>query len=344
MMIQTMNANSTLLLFLIAALGLTVILAFIVIYPWRRRTGRSISDVNLTSLNISIFKERLAELETDYLSKVIENDEYVAQKIDLQRQLLAASTQNAKTTGIAISTTELSTVSLVLPRWLVLIVFFSIPVLCFSTYYFWTRHQQSQHRALLDFWVNQDKYAEVADKIMTGKLSQPPILASNQLFNLLQSMQVNAYQYPFDAKRWLRLSEFYMQANAIEPALTAAEHAYRLQPENNDIAMSYARMRVMDLRGKMDRTTLDIVTSTLLRHPKDERALLLMSMAAYQNQHYSEAIDWLERLKRIRLARATFNQPANAAMLAQLDQAIDRAESANKKLIQSSADHAVSVR
>lgn len=338
-----MNANSTWVLFVITALGLTVILAFIVIYPWRRRTEVSVFDVNLTSFNISIFQDRLAELEEDYLRKVIDSGEYVAQKVDLQRQLLVASGANATSARSAMSTTELRSVSLQLTRWLVLVVFFSIPVLCFSTYYFLTQQQHSQHRALLDFWANQDRYAEVADDIMTGKLSQPPVLASNQLFELLQSMQVNAYQHPIDAKRWLRLSEVYLHANAIEPALTAAAHAYRLQPENKDIAMTFAKLRITSLDGKVDRKTQDIVSSTLLQHPDDERALLLMSMAAYQKQHYTQAIDWLKRLKRIRLAHATVSQPVNAAMIAQLDQAIHQAERANEKLTQSSPDRAVSM-
>ncbi len=336
-----MIANSTWVLFVIAALGLTVILAFIAIYPWLYRTGKSTSELNLTSLNISVFKERLAELEEDYLRKVIEEDEYAAQKIDLQRQLLAASSANATTARIHGLTTELEPVSLQLPRWLVLIVFLSIPVLCFSTYHFWIQQQQSHHRALLDFWANQDQYAEVANEIMTGKLGQLPILASDQLFDLLQSMQVNAYQHPLDAKRWLRLSEVYMNANAIEPALIAATHAYRLQPENSDIAMTYAQMRVTSLHGKIDRITQDIVAGILLQYPEDERALLLTSMVAYQNQHYHEAIDGLKRLKRALLVRATSSLPVNAAMIAQLDQTILRAEKANKKLMPASPDRAV---
>ncbi len=335
-----MDTNSTWVLFVITAFGLTVILALIVIFPWLRR-GESVSDVNSTALNISMFKKRLAELEEDALRKAIENDEYLAQKIDLQRQLLAASSPQA-TTQLNYVSTELGHASSQLPRRNVLVVFVSIPVLCFSTYFFSTQLQKSQHRALMDFWAHQDQYAAVADDVMTGKRSQLPVLASNQLFALLQSMQVNAYQHPFDVKRWSHLSEIYMHANAIEPALTAAEHAYRLQPKDKETALVFAQLRVTSSDGKVDRKTQEIVASILRQHPEDERALLIMSMAAYQNQQFSEAIDCLKRLKRARLARATISQPVNATMIAQLDQTIQHAEKANEQLIQSSSDRAVS--
>jgi cytochrome c-type biogenesis protein CcmH len=338
-----MIANSTWALFVVFALGFTVILAVIVIYPWLRRTTLSTPHANSIQLNIAIFKERLAELEEDYQRKVLEADEYLEQKIDLQRQLLAASGGNSTRARMTPSSTESLRISSPMSRWVVLMIFSGIPILCFSTYYFWTQNQQSQHRALLDFWANQDQYAEVADALMMGKVSQPPATASNHLFELLQSMQVNAYQHPLDAKRWVRLSEAYMDGNAIEPALAALAHAYRLKPENNDIAMTYAQMRFFSLQGKMDPVTQDIVARILVQDPEHEGALLLMSMATYQDQHYSEAIDWLQRLKRARLARATLSQPVNPAIIAQLDQTIHDAEIANAKLTQASSDHAVNI-
>lgn len=332
-----MIINSTWLLFLVFAIVFTMILAVIVIYPWLRRSA-ILAPSNLTHLNISIFKERLTELEEDYHHKVVETDEYFEQKIDLQRQLLAASGGNATHAGMPPRSTKSSSMS----RWIVLMIFLGIPVLCFSTYYFWTQHQHAQHQALLDFWENQDQYAEVADEMMTGKVSQPPV-ASNHLFELLQAMQVNAYHHPLDAKRWMRLSEIYMDGNAIEPALAALAHAYRLKPENNDIAMTYAQMRFFSLQGKMDQVTQDIVARILAQDPEHEGALLLMSMATYQDQHYSEAIDWLQRLKRTRLARATLSQPVNPAIIAQLDQTIHDAEIANAKLTQASSCHAINI-
>jgi len=323
-----MIINSTQFLFWLSALGLTLILSLIAVFPLLRRTKVE-PQVNLVQLNVSIFKERLAELEADHRRQALDADEYVEQETDLERQLLAAASHD-----------ELSQRTAFGSRWTVLIIFLIIPVLSFSSYYLLAQHQQPQHRALLDFWTNQDEYADRADDIMTDRFSQPQRSASNHTFELLQAMQVNAYQHPFDAKRWVNLSKAYMDADAIEPALAALAHAYRLKPENNDIAIAYAQMRFFGLQGKMDSVTQDIVARILVHNPDHEGALLLLSMATYHDQHYRDAIYWLQRLKRVRLAHATLSQPVNPAIIAQLDQTIHDAEVANQKLEQDTSDHA----
>jgi cytochrome c-type biogenesis protein CcmH len=336
--------NSTQTLFWICSCGLMLILSVIVIAPWLRHKNEKITQskpqTNLVHLNISIFKERLAELEADYQRKVIETDEYLEQKIDLERQLLAAHMGVINPINRHAESLQSSTnVSRSVRVMLVLTLMF----LSFSAYYFWNQHQQVQHRALLDFWANQNQYAEDADALMVGKLSQPSRHASNHPFELLQAMQVNAYRHPFDANRWVNLSEAYMSANAIEPALAALAHAYRLKPKNNDIAMTYAQMRFFSLQGKMDSVTRSIVARILAQNPEHEGALLLMSMATYHDQHYIDSIYWLQRLKRVRLARATLNQPVNPAIIQQLDQTIHDAEVANVKLKQSLSNSSVMI-
>jgi len=331
-----MIINSTQFLFWSCAFGLTLILSVIVILPLlRRSTVKPEAHANLTQLNVIVFKERLAELEADHRSHALDADEYVEQKTDLERQLLAA---HAGQVDLMNDGTELSRSSAIISRWVVLIIFLVIPLLSFATYYLWNKDQQTQHRALLDFWANQDRYAEVADGLMTGRLNQPTV--TGHAFELLQAMQGNAYQHPFDAMRWMNLSKAYMDANAIEPALVALGHAYRLKPENNDIAIAYAQMRFFSLQGKMDAVTQSIVARILVQNPDHEGALLLMSMATYHDQHYNEAIYWLQRLKRVRLARATLSQPVNPAIIEQLDQTIRDAEVASKKLGQNVSDHA----
>ena len=333
-----MITNSTQFLFWLCAVGLTLILSVIVVFPLLPRSRiKSEAHANLTQLNVIVFKDRLVELEADHRSHILDADEYFEQKTDLERQLLAAYAGRVDVMNDGV---ELSRPSPVISRWVTIIIFLIIPLLSFATYYLWSQHQQSQHRALFNFWTNQDQYAEIADRLMTGRLEPSPAAVSGHAFELLQAMQANAYQHPFDAKRWVSLSEAYMDAHAIEPALAALAHAYRLKPENNDIAIAYAQMRFFGLQGKMDSVTKDIVTRILVQNPDHEGALLLMSMATYHDQHYRDAIYWLQRLKRVRLAHATLSQPVNPAIIAQLDQTIHDAEVANQKLEQDTSDHA----
>jgi cytochrome c-type biogenesis protein CcmH len=333
-----MIVNTTHTEFLICSIGFSLVLALIVIVPWLRRPNESSKKhLNLNSLNVSIFKERLAELEADFQSKVLDAVEYFEQKTDLERQLLAAHTGSANSTNLyEKSSSRVSRLQL-------FIIFLIIPLISFSVYSFWNNHQSPQHVELLNFWASQDQFAVVADAIMTGKDNPPTVKTPNHAFELLQAMQVNAYQHPFDAKRWVNLSEAYMSVNAIEPALAALAHAYRLKPENNDIAMTYAQMRFFSLQGKMDSLTQGIVGHILAQNPDHEGALLLMSMVTYHDQHYSEAVYWLQRLKRVRLTHVTGSQPANPAIIAQLDQTIRDAEFANLKLAKVESNHSIIV-
>jgi len=318
-----MIANSTWLTFVVCAVGLALLLSVVVIFPWLRRPkGR----FDLLHLNVSVFRERLAELEADYQKKLIDEDDYAGRKVDLERQLLAAHAVN-NDPPMSKNTTRR------VPRIVISLVFLWIPILAFSAYFYLAEKKTSNHQTLLDFWTAQDQYSQLADDLMTGKIKQPPMEAVTHGFELLQVMQVNAHKHPLDAKRWLHLSQFYLAANDIESALASLAHAYRLAPEDNNVAMMYAQMRFLSEQGKIGAVTEHIVSRILIQNPNHEGALLLMSMATYRNQQYDQAIHWLQRLKQVRLARATPRQPVDPKIIAQLDQTMSDAKRARDKLI-----------
>ena len=328
-----MIANATYLSFVLYAIGLTLLLSVIVISPWLRRPKQRF---DLLQLNVSVFRERLAELDKDYQKKQIEPDDYPGQKIDLERQLLAAS-------DLVNDSPMVSNTSRRVPRIVIGLVFLWIPILAFSAYFYLVEQKSSNHQALIDFWAAQDQYASIADDLMTGKIHQPPVDTVAHGFELLQAMQVNAHKHPLDAKRWLNLSQFYLAANDLESALASLAHAYRLTPEDNNVAMMYAQMRFLSEQGKMEAVTQNIVSRILIQNPNHEGALLLMSMATYRNQQYDEAIHWLQRLKQVRLARATPKQPVDPKSIAQLDKTMNDVEMARSKLLVNKATVGIAV-
>lgn len=328
-----MIANATYLSFVLYAIGLTLLLSAVVISPWLRRPKQRF---DLLQLNVSVFRERLAELDKDYQKKQIEPDDYLGQKIDLERQLLAAS-------DLVNDSPMVSNTSRRVPRIVIGLVFLWIPILAFSAYFYLVEQKSSNHQALIDFWAAQDQYVSIADDLMTGKIHQPPVDTVAHGFELLQAMQVNAHKHPLDAKRWLNLSQFYLAANDLESALASLAHAYRLTPEDNNVAMMYAQMRFLSEQGKMEAVTQNIVSRILIQNPNHEGALLLMSMATYRNQQYDEAIHWLQRLKQVRLARATPKQPFDPKSIAQLDKTMNDLKMARAKLLVNKATVGIAV-
>lgn len=317
-----MIANSTYLTFVVCAAVLTFVLSVVVIFPWLRRPK---ARLDLLNLNVSVFRERLAELEADYQTKLIDSDDYSGRKIDLERQLLAAYEVSDPSSTLKNTTRRV-------PRIVIGLVFLWIPILAFSAYYFLAGLKTSNHHEILNFWTVQDQYSGVADDLLTGKIKQAPVEDAAHGFELLKAMQVNAHKHPLDAKRWLNLSQFYLAANDLESALASLAHAYRLAPKDNNLAMMYAQMRFLSEQGKIDAVTENIMSRILIQNPNHEGALLLMSMATFRNQQYDAAIDWLGRLKQVRLARATIRQPVDPKFIAELDQTMSDAEIARDKL------------
>lgn len=304
-----MIANSTYLTFVLSAIGLTMILSAVVIFPWLRRPK---THLDLLTLNVSVFRERLMELETDFQKKRIDHEDYAGRKVDLERQLLAAHDVDHSAVKRTVRR---------VPPIVIGLVFLWLPILAFSAYFILNGQKTSNHQALLDFWMAQDQYSDLADDLLTGKIKHPPIDLAHHGFELFQAMQINAHKHPLDATRWLKLSQLYVAANDLESALASLAHAYRLKPEDNNVAMMYAQMRFLNEQGKMSAVTQNIVSRILIQNPNHEGALLLMSMATYQNQQYDSAIHWLERLKQVRLA----HNPVDPRIIAQLDQTMNDA-------------------
>ena len=293
----------TLSLFVLSALLLVLLLALVVVWPWLRPARQRVS---LVELNVSVFRERLAELDGDHAAGRLDDASYLEQKTELERQLLAVSAD------------EIGTPQRPLPRLVLVMVFLWVPIFSILAY-----AVLSDRQALYAYWAALDQHGPVADQLLTGQLERPTEAQAKDGLGLLQAMQQNLYQHPLDAQRWLVLSQAYTAAEAIEPALQALARAYRLAPTNDQIGMTYAQMRFFSQEGKLDATARQIVSQILARQPTHEGALMLLAMGSYRAAEYPQAIDYLTRLKTLRQAE----DPSGAgAAIAQLDDAIAKAQ------------------
>ena len=90
-----MTLFSTFGLFVALSLLIALIFALIAIMPWLRapRLQSKPIDNQLLDINVAVFRERLAELQTDKDSGTINNSHYQNQKLELERQLLDVQRQ-----------------------------------------------------------------------------------------------------------------------------------------------------------------------------------------------------------------------------------------------------------
>ena len=275
-----MTIFSTTGLFIALSLLIALLLAVIAILPWLRaqRAQSKSVDNQLLDINVAVFRERLAELKTDRDSGIIDEHHYQNQKLELERQLLDAQREVAPMVAPGIKS------RLILMVW--------VPVLAAMAYL-----MIGDRTPVFDLWTAEDKVGQVADDLLTGKIDQPPAWAIEDGNQLISAMQTNVYRHAGDYNRWMRLSELFLSLEATDSALEALSRAYRLSPDNEEIATTYAQISFFANKGQLDANTRRVLENVLVNNPEHEGAQMLMAMGEARASNFAQAQSWIKRLR-----------------------------------------------
>lgn len=275
-----MTLFSTIGLFIALSLFMALILAVIAITPWLRaaRIKSNPIDNQLLDINVAVFRERLAELKIDKDSGTIDDTHYQNQKLELERQLLDAQREVTPMVAPGIKSR--------------LIVMVWVPVLAAMAYLL-----IGNRTPVFELWTSEDKVGQVADDLLTGKIDQPPAWAIEDGRQLISAMQTNVYRHADDPDRWMRLSELFLSLEATPSAIEALSRAYRLSPENEEIATSYAQISFFANEGRLDANIRRVLQDVLVDNPQHEGAQMLMAMGEARSNNFDEAQGWISRLR-----------------------------------------------
>ena len=275
-----MTLFSTIGLFIALSLFMALILAVIAITPWLRaaRIKSNPIDNQLLDINVAVFRERLAELKIDKDSGTIDDSHYQNQKLELERQLLDAQREVTPMVAPGIKSR--------------LIVMVWVPVLAAMAYLL-----IGNRTPVFELWASEDKVGQVADDLLTGKIDQPPAWAIEDGKQLISAMQTNVYRHADDPDRWMRLSELFLSLEATPSAIEALSRAYRLSPENEEIATSYAQISFFANEGRLDANIRRVLQDVLVKNPQHEGAQMLMAMGEARSSNFDEAQGWISRLR-----------------------------------------------
>ena len=275
-----MTIFSTFGLFIALSLFIALILALIVIMPWLRasRLREKPVDNQLLDINIAVFRERLIELQSDKDNGTIDAAHYQNQKTELERQLLDAQREVTPMVAPGIK------IRLIIMVW--------VPVLAGLAYFL-----VGDRTPVFDLWTAEDKVAQVADDLLTGKINQPPAWAIEDGTQLISAMQTNVYRHADDPNRWMRLSELFLSLEATDSAIEALSRAYRLSPDNEEIATTYAQISFFANKGQLDASSRRVLQDVLAKNPQHEGAQMLMAMGETRGSNFAEAQGWIKRLR-----------------------------------------------
>ena len=275
-----MSIFSTLSLFIALSLLVAFMIAIIVIMPWLRgsRVQNKPVDNQLLAINVAVFRERLAELKTDKESGTIDESHYDNQKLELERQLLDAQREIAPMRNPGIKS------RLILVVW--------VPLLAALAYIL-----IGNRAPVFELWAAEDKVGQVADDLLTGKIDQPPAWAIENGSQLISAMQTNVHRHADDPDRWMRLSELFLSLEATPSAIEALSRAYRLSPDNEEIATTYAQVSFFANGGQLDANSRRVLEELLAKNPQHEGAQMLMAMGEARSNNFEQAQGWIRRLR-----------------------------------------------
>lgn len=273
-----MTLFSTVGLFIALSLLIALVLAVIAIMPWLRRASQKPVDNQLLAINVSVFRERLAELKTDKESGTIDDSHYQNQKLELERQLLDAQREVTPMVTPGIKS------RLIITIW--------VPVLAAMAYLL-----VGNRTPVFELWAAEDKVGQVADDLLTGKIDQPPEWAIENGQQLISAMQTNVHRHADDPNRWMRLSELFLSLEATDSALEALSRAYRLSPDNEEIATTYAQISFFAKKGQLDAESRRVLQGVLANNPQHEGAQMLMAMGEARSSNFEQAQGWIKRLR-----------------------------------------------
>lgn len=272
-----MSLFSTFGLFFILCLLVAILLALVILMPWLRSKKVRVIDNKLMNLSIDVYKSRLRELAVDKAAGTINESHYQAQKTELERQLL-----DAEQPDILMQQPSLQS------KWAIII---GGPILAGLAYTF-----ISDRTSVYELWQAQDSVGQVADDLLTGKINEPPEWAMEDMAALFSAMQTNVHHNAHDAGRWMRLSNIFLSFEATESGLEALSRAYRLTPNNEEVAIAYAQMSFFIEEGVLDPNTRRVLADILKANPQQEEALMLMVMGEARVGNYEQAKAWIDKM------------------------------------------------
>lgn len=224
--------------------------------------------------NASIYRGQLEELERDLASGTLEAGHYAESRHELERRLLEEASSSA------------------LPRpasahnWrLALLVAVLLPATALGLYY-----QLGSPAAIVSAPLeNIMAQAKPEGHAMDAGLD--PLVA--RLATRLRE------KTPEDGEGWALLARTYVELKRHAEASAAFAKAIALLPRDSVLLVDYADSLAMAQGQRMEGKPAQLVEQALALDPRNEKALMLAATREFDRHHYSEAIQYWERLSKV---------------------------------------------
>jgi cytochrome c-type biogenesis protein CcmH len=297
------------ILFWLICVGLLAFALLYVLPPaLRSEASKSKHEDTRREANIAIYRDQLAELETDLRNGIVSEEQYAQDRDDIERRLLddvATDKTPKQSAGVSAATRKhayLVGVGLAL----VAVIFYL---------------RVGSPDALTNAAGRSVTATQTAPAAPTGERSPAQIEAN--VAALAKRLQSN----PNDAQGWTMLARSYSSLEKYPEAAGAYAKATELTPKDADLWADYAYASAMANGRSLEGKPMEFIERALKLDPDNAKALGLAANAAFEAKDYQKAIDYWERLRK----RVSANSEVAQAIDARINEARSQMSSGSSK-------------
>ncbi len=258
--------------------GILTIGALLFIVPTLISKGTSRTGVIRKAANVSIYRDQLAELESDLRSDVLSKEQYDQSKRELQQRMIQDVPEGESLATMVITSSNRSNIATIT------VLMLAIPLMAVSLY----------------LWIGNTKGLTpqpISEQQSPMSGSGPESESGHQNFSsVLDSLIARLREQPNDVEGWIMLGRTYAIMQRFNEAKIAYEQVIALSPESPELLVDYADIVAMTNGGSLQGEPMELVNKALSLSPKNPKALALAGTAAFEQKNFKQAASYWEKL------------------------------------------------
>ncbi|MCU7932642.1 MAG: c-type cytochrome biogenesis protein CcmI [Candidatus Thiodiazotropha sp. (ex Codakia rugifera)] len=262
-------------LFWIITAGLIVLAMAFVALPLLRKHVET--GVTTNELNLSVFKQQLAELDADLEAGNLEQNRYDAARKDLEKELLTDISGELKTTETAVSGRTMALSALLIPLAAVFL-------------YQAIGSPEIIHR-LAEQPGGMPTKASPSQSQPGNTQNLPP------MEELVKRLAAKLQEQPDNQEGWVMLGRSYMAMNNPSAAINAYERAIQLNDQNVALLLAYSEAIASTNGNDFSGRAAPMIDKAYQLEPNNPNVLWISGILAYQRSEFKSAIEHWEALK-----------------------------------------------
>ncbi|MGR5066213.1 c-type cytochrome biogenesis protein CcmI [Photobacterium sp. DNB22_13_2] len=254
-----------------------LVLVAMVIFVVPMYTGKEQDEAaSRDELNKAFFKDRMDELKEETSEGLVENKDDLV--IELQQSLLDDVPANTEQTKTQVSTTML------------------IPGLILLVGVSFGMYMKVGNLDKVQAWNETvTRLPELSQRLMDD--ANP--LSDQEMDDLTLALRTRLHSEPDDATGWLLLGRIGMANRDAETAQDAMNRAYRLDPSNPEVMLSFGQTLMMIGDPAQSERARLLLRSVLRVDHTNIRALSLLAFDSFESGDFKQAINYWSMMKQI---------------------------------------------